>query len=201
MSVHAPPVPMVLASIPRCGSTYLLRSVAGLEQSPYTPQGPDVESSDRGTWLGGDRILKTHRPWREAELPDDFRAVFLFGDIVTAVASTRANRYERNHFANCGASWPPERDLYDADILGYEAIWDSWAHAPFPVLCVRYDRLSCGECRSRIEDWLGRRVRWLPWLARTTRQVPPGDRARIERAYAGLIAKVALHRPIFEAGP
>lgn len=175
-------IPLVLASIPRSGSTYLLRSICGLQEGPYTP--PHVAST-----FG---ITKVHRPWPDVELPENARALFLFGDVVDCVVSTRLNRFEANHFANCGADWPPAEDLYDADVLHYEALWDSWtSDPPIPTLALRYEQLGCAECRSAISSFIGRPIWWLPWRARMHYKLQPNERSRIRKTYASLIAKVS----------
>lgn len=117
--------------------------------------------------------------------------MFLFGDIVTAVASTARTRLDPGHFRNCGAPWPPIQDIRDCDILGYARIWYDWLLDPkVPVLAVRYEMLGEREGRERIEEWTGRRIDWLSWLGERDTTVTPEDRARIERTYVSLIRAV-----------
>jgi hypothetical protein len=181
---------ILVASIPRSGKTYLKRSIAGLPQGEFSPP-----SMPEHFGVGG-----THRLVGNPRIPDATHTVFLFGDVAQSVASTRRNRYEPNHFANCGAAWPPAADLYDEDVLGYEAIWDSWyGSAPSTTLFVRYEALGRPDGRAAIERFLGRGVRWLPWRERTT-TCSDADRRRIERAYRGLIEKVAKVPDVFLRG-
>ena len=96
---------VLIASVPRCGSTYLLRSLAGLPQGNTTPKHKskhiafvrDLNSLPRS------RFLKTHSTAPET-LPDDVRTVFLFGDPISAVVSTHEKRNTRDHWLNCGYS-------------------------------------------------------------------------------------------------
>ena len=76
---------VLVASIPRCGSTLLFRAAAGWPMGSTFPRRcgrcaflPDFgEIPDRP-------FLKTHYPAPD-ELPADIRVVFLFGDPVRAV--------------------------------------------------------------------------------------------------------------------
>jgi hypothetical protein len=173
---------VVIASIPRCGSTYLLRSIAGLPQGEFTPN----DYQHRG-------FVKLHAPTED--IPEGARVIFLFGDIPSAVESTRLNRMTPGHFAKCGATWPPECDIRDKDILGYEAIWDHWTSHEVDSLCVQYDWLVTNTARSAIEEWVGHGIKWLPWKNRTTRT--KDSRVRINAAYEGLVRKVNRSYAIF----
>lgn len=180
-----------LASIPRCGSTYLLRSIAGLPQGGSTPPGAQEEHD----------IVKTHAtPERLDRIPTEAdRCVFLWGDVPAAVESTRRMRMDPNHFANCGAEWPPTEDVRDVDILGYERIWDAWRSPGFAVLWVRYEHLRMQLVRRIIETWVARKVQWLPWRERQT-VVEPETKARITAAYDSLIRKTQGEPGLFVRG-
>lgn len=179
-----------IASIPRCGSTYLYRSIAHLPQGDSRPPG------DHG-------IVKTHRPPEcdpRVDVGPDDRAVFLFGDVAAAVVSTMENRHDPQHWSNCGVeNYDPRADLLASDLLGYERLWDAWRSAGFPVLFVRYERLADPLVRVGLEGWLERPVRWLPWRERRT-VVAPSERARAKRTYAALIAKVEAAADVFFVG-
>lgn len=172
-----------LASIPRCGSTYLFRCMAGLPQGPNTPPGAQEAAG----------IVKTHLPPAadpRVDYSEGDSAVFLWGDIVHAVESTRRMRYNAGHAANCGADWPPPCDIRDGDVLGYERIWDAWRDPGFGVLWVRYEHLWRHTVRHVIERWTGiEPIAWLEWRERKTR-VSGAVRSRIESAYRPLLEKM-----------
>lgn len=120
---------VVVASIPRCGSTMLARAIAGMRPGSTWPKGR--------TFVNG--VHKTHR--LPHEVPTADRYVFVFGDPHAAVRSTIANRFDAHHAANCGCSKPlAEVDLLARDDFGYERIWDAWAgpQADRRVLMIRY---------------------------------------------------------------
>lgn len=181
-----------LASVPRCRSTYLLRSICGLPQAGHTP--PDVQ--DR---FG---IVKTHlQPKCDARIDwhEGDSAIFVFGDVPCAVLSTIRYRRDAQHFGNCGRPWDPTVDLMETDYLGYTPLFVAWADlCPFPVLCVRGETLYVPAVRRIVEGWLNRKIEWLPWKARRT--VPtPEETAQIEETYAELTHRVNNAHPVFFA--
>lgn len=193
-----------LASIPRSGSTYLLRSICGYGQGGKTPAGsqkkhdirkahlqPSAEPILGGTLHG--RIVDDYEPGD--------RALFVFGDVANAVVSTMRHRHSEGHWRNCGrAGYSPDDDLTQADLLDYEGLFDAWAmHPPFPVLCVKYECMRYPLIRSNIESWIGRDVQWLPWRQRRTK-VEGGERKRIEEVYRPLVDKVDAVPGYFWAG-
>lgn len=178
-----------LASIPRCGSTYLLRSIAGLRQAGFTPKGTEEKYG----------IRKTHAPPPDSIAPGD-RAIFLFGSVPHAVVSTMEWRHDPNHFANCGVDdYDPDADLLSEDLLGYADLYEAWLEAPFPVLFVRYETLYYPLTRRVIKKHLGREVAWLPWRPRRT-VVSERQRRRVAEAYAPLVKRVAEAPAFFFAG-
>lgn len=165
-----------LGSLPRCGSTYLFRSIAGLPQGGDTPEGAQEEHG----------IIKTHLPPdsdpRISWTPGD-SALFLFGDVAASVVSTQRHRHDPNHWRACGVEeYDPEADLLDRDVLGYADLFDAWWDAPFPVLFVRYEWMRHSQSRATIEGWVGREVAWLPWRERRTAPTPE-ERDRMAAAY------------------
>ena len=107
---------LLIAGIPRCGTTWLYRCIAGLPQKPGTPKGKAYQD------IG---ILKVH----SLAPPDSFgdpqaeevkrfceeggKCIFVFGNPVLAVLSTRQRRWDHVHAANCGYF----EDLGNADIF------------------------------------------------------------------------------------
>lgn len=166
-----------IASIPRSGSTYVTRAVAGLGPGNTTP--PDIARYG---------IYKTHRPADHFEFTDYDKKLFLFGDPVLSVMSTKLHRYEANHFKNCGAEWPPENDIYAQDILQYERIFDTWTQEK-NTLCVKYQAIH--DYSLQIEGHLRRGILWPPWQERTTtyHDVLHTDLITIQQTYKSLIEK------------
>jgi hypothetical protein len=121
---------ILVAGIPRSGTTLLWRAIAGLPPGDTTP--PDYAGP----------VKKTHS-LAPNTLPDDYKAVFLFGDIIASVISTRLNRYSEFHFQICGSNRSPETtDIFIEDALNYEAMFDSWHRSnSYGVMCIRYETL------------------------------------------------------------
>ena len=167
---------IVVAGIPRSGTTYMARALAGMEPGGTFPRG------------GSNGVYKTHLPpW---SVPGEIdRAVFMFGDVADSVISTRLRRWDRKHFKNCGhEDLPATADIYERDVLGYEDIFDAWYQPQsFPLICARYEALGIGALEV-IADFLGQRVKWPEWDRRPHYHHP--KRREIESAYRGLVAKV-----------
>lgn len=71
-------------------------------------------------------------------------AVFIFGDPIDSIVSTRMRRWVKEHFVNCGAGDVDleTADIFREDILNYEAMFDAWMRRqPIDTICVRYERL------------------------------------------------------------
>lgn len=179
-----------VAKIARCGSTYLMRSIAGLPQKGHAPPEGWEEYG----------MLPTHRPPEDTKgLEQCERAIFLYGDVAAAVISTQEHRHDPTHFSNCGVKYDPDVDLLGEDRLGYEAMFDAWTDPPLPTMVVRYECLGYPLVRSVLEDWVGRRIEWLSWRPRRT--TPTEDqRSRVQGAYAGLVQKVERADGFFVAG-
>lgn len=178
---------VVIASVPRCGSTLLLRSLAGLPAGSSFPKSPECEFVRDLGQLPKKPFLKTHSP-APADLPQDVRSIFLFGDPVQAVVSTKRKRFDRNHFVNCGYTAESEPAIYERDDLGYEAIFDSWMTPhEYPVLAVRYEAMF--DHQEAMSEFLGVRVNLPPRRARRS-EVPPDLRNQLSRVYGSLVDKV-----------
>ena len=176
---------VLVASMPRCGSTMLFRAIAGLEQGSTMPtdySGPHLKSH-------------TFSPDRFGGQVDV--AVFLFGDVPASVVSTRNHRYTQEHFENCGAGHlsPNKVDIYDADHLNFEEMFDAWmARTAIPHVCVRYGQVHA--LAPTIAGLIGVPFSLPPKRRRRTQpmDIPQEDRNWIRRAYGSLIDKVA-HAP------
>ena len=172
---------IIVAGMPRSGTTLVWRAIAQLSPGDTTP--PDYQGP----------VKKTHN-LAPNRLPPGYKAVFLFGDPIAAVISTRLKRYDRKHFDNCGAHDrdPETTDIYKEDALGYEAIFDSWYRPNgYPVMCVKFERLY--SSLQYLDKFLGFRVRLPLYRPRTTTYdvVTAAELNSIRKTYAPLIQKVA----------
>ncbi|NQY97245.1 MAG: hypothetical protein HRT82_08785 [Henriciella sp.] len=159
----------------------MFRALAGLKSGTKTPQ--DYKGPVRKTHSFDPRSFENAK-----------RAIFLFGDPVAAVISTRKNRYGRRHFLNCGASDrdPETTDIFREDALNYEKMWHAWPQRQsFDLLCVRYEALY--DHLNTIEEFFGRRLYLPPPKPRTTSlidDVSALDLDAIRTTYANLIAAI-----------
>jgi hypothetical protein len=178
------PMPRIaVAGIPRSGTTMVFRALAGLPPGSTTPKdyaGPHI---------------KTHTFEPQSLCGEVDVAVFLFGDVVESVVSTRHKRYDARHFRNCGAGHlsPETTDIYEGDHLNYERMFDAWMRPNgIPHACVRYEDVH--NLAPVIARLIGHEFSLPARVERktTSRAVTAQDRERIERAYSGLIEKVRL---------
>jgi hypothetical protein len=117
------------------------------------------------------------------------KCIFVFGDPVLSVISTRLKRWDHVHAANCGCYQPlAEIDIFISDCFHYQMMFESWMQPhPFPVLCVRYE--SIFKVRGEIEQFLGRKIAWNPWkFHRSTNvnQIPQRNLSDIQTTYSTL---------------
>lgn len=186
---------IVLASLPRSGSTYLFRCIAGLEHKNTTPKDnyfflngflcPYIE-------VNGYQLIKTHLNydyWR-GRLDGADKAIYLFSDPIDAVISTKLKRNDLTHFKNCGYEGV-EKDIFKDDFLGYEKTFDSWMNEDTPGIKINYS--SLWESLPEIEEYLGFEIRWNDWKPRTTNKgrVSKKELSQIESTYKSLIKKVS----------
>lgn len=174
-------IDIICAGLPRSGSTMLYRALAGLPPGSTTPQpqtGP---------------VRKTHS-FRPHEFTGVRAAVFIFGDPVAAVISTRAHRWDKGHFRNCGARNrdPETTDIFREDALHYERMFTAWMRPqPFALACVRYETLH--ENAERLAAFLDMPLDLPPRRQRrdSSSVLGPGDLEAIHETYARLIRCVA----------
>lgn len=182
MRINLDGVEIVCAGLPRSGSTLLYRALAGLPPGSTTPK-PQT---------GLVRKTHTSRP----ELFNSVRVgVFIFGDPVDAVISTRMRRWDQQHFINCEAPEecsPENSDIFREDILNYERMFDSWMQRQsFDLAAVRYETLY--QHAPALSKFLGVTIDLPEWKQRTdySNEVSLGDRAVISRTYERLARKIA----------
>lgn len=173
---------IICAGIPRCGTTMMYRALAGLPRGATTPKG------------GPSDIIKTHS-YRPQRFAGAAKAIFLFGDPVAAVISTKTSRYTPAHFRNCGARNrdPETTDIFSEDALNYERMFDAWTRrTAVETICVRYETLY-QNLRLISAFFADRPVYFPPPQQRTTnveQHASPEEVKRIRQTYADLIRKV-----------
>jgi len=175
------PEKIICAGIPRSGTTMMFRALAGLKAGATTPQ--DYKGP----------IRKTHS-FRPRSFKKCTKAIFLFGDPVASVVSTREKRYMSRHFENCGAGDrdPETTDIYREDALNYTKMFNAWTRRqPFDLLLARYETLY--ENLPVIEGFFGRQLNVPPHRPRKTdpgETVSPDDLKAIRKTYEKLIKRI-----------
>jgi len=172
---------IVCAGMPRCGTTLMFGALAGLSLGGATPK--DYQ---------GD-VTKTHsfRPHRFAEAS---KAIFMFGDPIASIISTKKNRMTPGHFRNCGAGDldPATTDIFSQDVLNYEKMFDNWMRRQsFDLICVRYEALY--ENAHVVASFFDDRYLYLkPKQPRTTatQDVSRRELETIRATYGNLARKV-----------
>jgi hypothetical protein len=125
---------LIVAGIPLCGTTMLWYACQNMPPSGHMPKDYDPLKND---------VHKVH----SLGPPPHYRgrAVFVFGDPILAVISTRKRRWDQQHFDNCGRPdrRPAKSDIYREDVLRYELMFDGWMRRQreCTVLAIRYERM------------------------------------------------------------
>jgi len=183
---------LIIASVPRAGSTYMLRSVLGMEQGNNTP--PEIFKQRKPFHYP---VVKTHSK-AEDVLHDGYKAIFLYRDPIECVISTRINRWDRNHFRNCGVDKNPEEsDIYTEDVLHYEDIWNSWMkNNGYEVMTLKYDSL----CKhfEEINNFVGKKIDFLPWKQPKSNidKVTSVEYSQICKTYKNFMANVYMSNEV-----
>lgn len=180
---------IVVAGIPRCGTMYVFDNVAQYSQRIH---GVPTQ------------VVKTHglappecsydTMWQKVEkfMVEGAKVIFVFGDPVASILSTKRSQWNNFHARNCGYY----EDIFKADItthdvLGYEAIFDSWMKEhPYDVMSIRYESLP--QNKGYIDYFTDCNIRWSEWIPRKTTYTTRGNGEieQIELTYSGLIKKV-----------
>lgn len=184
----------LVTGIPRCGTTWLFRSLAGLQQGAGSPKGATLERLP---------IMKAHSlcppatfgdPWSDKvreHVEGGGKCIFLYGDPILAVVSTKLRRWDHVHAANCGYFDNLDGcDISLADYFNYGIMFDTWMMSQHNVLCMRYETIW--HYRDYVETFLGREVQWIPWRVRATQvdSIYPDMLLRLESTYKSLIRKI-----------
>lgn len=192
---------VAIIGIPRGGTTFLFRSIAGLPPGDSTPKGAAYKAMP---------FLKAH----SLAPPEDFgdqhaadlklhceaggKTIFVFGEPMPAVISTRLKRFDWMHAWNCG--YNPEEfkrkkpDIYATDCFNYERMFDTWMRDNgYPVMAVKYETMD--RHFDAIAEFLFRPVIWNEWVARdrsiNIMRVSKVQRYLITQTYASLTQKWA----------
>lgn len=180
---------IIVAGIPRSGTTLLFRTVAGMHDSPYTPI--DCFGMSKINVKGGPRVVKAIR--FRPDIKGDHKVLFIFGSVIHSIISTRLNRWDRRHFYNCGFKKRVDRDrmnIWKKDFLGYETLFDTWhSQTTFPSMFIRYEKLY--DHTKEIEKFTGRILDFPVKKVRKTKL--EGREAvikQIKKTYGSLIEKL-----------
>ncbi|MDT9266490.1 tetratricopeptide repeat protein [Limnospira sp. PMC 1223.20] len=169
----------IVAGIPRSGTTMIFRVLAGLPPGNTTPR--HYFSS----------VKKTHA-LAPQKLPKEYKVIFIFGDVINSIISTKSSRYDKFHFLNCGCTKDPENtDIYLEDALNYTAMFESWNQDNgYPVISVRYEAIYNNV--DRISEFLGINLILPPFKPRSTKHSDCSDDQlqNIKTTYQNLIDKV-----------
>ncbi len=181
------PPPIILASIPRCGSTYLFRKLVGAGPGGRFPRQYNTVFARNLEAMPRRRFIKTHA-LPSPTISKRSRIVFLFGDPYAAIASTLDKRFDKQHFLNCGFEGDRQPDLLHTDDLGYEAIFDAWmGFDALPVARLRYEAMA--EHAGPLADFLGRNLDLSDFQHRE-RKIEDDMLPALERTYGRLRQKV-----------
>lgn len=180
---------VLITCIPRCGSTYLFRSITGLGPGSWMPRNYTGPVKKKHAFHIDHPREHLVRQWIREE---NYKTIFLFGDVVDAVVSTRFNRYDPMHFKHCGCDRDPsDVDIYLEDALNYEMMFDSWTQdVRYPLLVLKYEFLY--EQENVISDFLEKKIKLMAWKPRTNwrAKISANELLMIESTYSSLIEKV-----------
>lgn len=180
---------VVIAGIPRSGTTFVFDRFA--EKSRKLGE----ISLDVVKTHGLAPPATFHDPyWYKVEsfILDKAKCLFMFGDPVLSVISTRLNIYDEWHAKNCGCYENINSiDIYDRDYFHYESMFDSWMKPHgYPVASVRYEALE--KNRGNINEFFHENITWHLFRDRNTSvsDVSKEDLRRIRKTYESLIKKI-----------
>jgi len=176
---------IILAGIPRCGTTVMARALAGL---PCNKVWPRIRT--RLTETNG--VLKTHEPFSDDLVSGYDRAVFIFGDIVLAVLSLVRGRGDEVSRRILGIPRCADvSDLMSSDRAGLMAIFNSWKRPTIPTLRIRYETMW--DHIKEIEKFTGRDLNLLPPYRRRRSWIERFDSRHVENVkstYSELIDEI-----------
>jgi len=185
---------ILVASMPRCGSTLLIRAIGGFGVGSTMPKSSSCRFVRNLQSLPPIPILKTHSV-APKYLPSDVKTIFLFGNPYSAAWSMWKKRWDRESFKNCGYYQDDSPQIFSRDALGLERIFDSWCDVQAPqVLAVRFE--SLWENKQIIESFLEKRIE-LPSFAERNTEVPGSKLSSLQRVYGPLRHKIDTAPDIF----
>lgn len=178
---------ILIASLPRAGSTMLFRAIAGLPHKKTTPTNPYCEFVRDLNQLPNKPFLKTHSPAPD-KLPQDVRVIYIYGDPVKSVVSFRNKRWNISSWQKNNWFYEHEPDIINKDDLDFEKNFDSWLSIHnYPVLAIRYE--SLWSYQEILRKYLGFRFKIPKPQIRTT-EVNDDLKEHLERIYSKLIYKM-----------
>lgn len=182
---------ILIASIPRSGSTYLLRVCMGLSLAsdyPVTSFSKFVINIKRDSFYGSELFYKTH-DFAPENIPENVKALFLFSNPIDAVLSTLENRFDANTFALCHCK-RKDVNIIDRDDLNYEKMFITWTspNKQYPVLAIRYEKLN--ENIKTVSDFIGKNIVLPKWKPRKLYKPHSNIERRLNITYGSLINRI-----------
>lgn len=190
---------VAVVGIPRGGTTFLFRSIAGLPPGHSTPKGAAYKALP---WLKAHSLAPPacfndqHAEDIRLHCEAGGKTIFVFGEPMPAVISTRLKRWDWMHAWNCGFNPDVFKqkapDIYATDCFSYEWMFDTWMKDNgYPVLAVKYETMD--KHFDAIAEFLFRPVIWNEWVPRdrtaNLQRVSKAQRNIIARTYASLTKK------------
>jgi len=174
---------VIVNGIPRSGTTYLYRAIAGLPSGNTTPQ--EVFKIKKPFDIP---IVKTHSKVEDAK-QEGYRGIFVFRNPLWCITSIKKNIYDKVAFRNLETEYPPKGDIYEEDIFGLEERFDSWnKDNDFPVLMIRYSTIP--KYKDVIEQFIGKKINLPPWKVSKGVHESQENIDKIKINYARFIKKV-----------
>lgn len=181
---------IIVAGIPRSGTTYFFRSLNNLPQSPISPDFDKIE--DHAHYLND--TIKLHTPYNTLPLNEDYKVIFLHRELKDSlVSNTLIFNNDIPHFRNVGSEYNGFLTdvIFEQDILNLESIFDTWVtHAKYPTLVLKYETLP--DYFKEIEAFLGRSISFLPFNLSPSKILPEEHQDKFYNTYKGLINKLNL---------
>lgn len=167
---------IVVASMPRSGSTMVSRAIEGFGKGSTWPRHK------------AEIVHKSHRPAPMVLPKGCKKAIYIYGDVVKCVLSTHKRfSNDKPHFEWCGCYKDLEDiDIFKRDEMNLEKTFDSWlATNPYPVMILNYNAIP--DHYDDIEKFVGRECNFPKWRSRNTKR---NSHPQIESSYSSLIEKV-----------
>lgn len=133
---------IIVAGMPRCGTTLLARAIDGQDDGQF--------------WEGGEHVVKTHARANEFYDSPIKKAIFVYGNICDSAYSSYKKRWTQGHIDNCQGPGTIHSDPLKMDALGLYEMLKSWLYEPphhMDILYLHYP--SYFKYRKQIGHFVG----------------------------------------------